>query len=308
MTRRIAIFAQNFNPPNRDHARVARCASEYRDPSDPERFFFDEIIIVPSGARPDKPSINHVTTLDRATMVDLAFRGIPRCRVDLFDLEHDVHTPNIDFEERYGTQGEVWQLVSDHYVKRDAGSSKMEAEWKRGEELWTKGRFVVLVQEEPVSSTPYPPLCLFLKVRCEVPRSAEVRKAIYTYEEWFDRHWISPKVVEYICLRKLYQGPNLCNPYRSQLDRRRPLLVTDDDGDYRNPKTTELRGELGLTSDEVLTESDPTCIIVLGGDGTMMRAIRKYWRLRVPFIGINAGHRGFHLNQPTADNPRSLLE
>ena len=36
----------------------------------------------------------------------------------------------------------------------------------------------------------------------------------------------------------------------------------------------------------------------------MLRAIRKYWRLRVPFIGINTGHRGFLLN----DLPISLTK
>ena len=45
--------------------------------------------------------------------------------------------------------------------------------------------------------------------------------------------------------------------------------------------------------------------MVVGGDGTMLRAIRQYWRRRVPFFGINTGHLGFLLNDsPQADPER----
>lgn len=40
----------------------------------------------------------------------------------------------------------------------------------------------------------------------------------------------------------------------------------------------------------------PELIVVLGGDGTMLRAIRRYWRKGLPFVGINLGHRGFLMN------------
>jgi NAD kinase len=37
-------------------------------------------------------------------------------------------------------------------------------------------------------------------------------------------------------------------------------------------------------------------ILVIGGDGTMLHAIREHWRRRLPFYGINTGHMGFLLN------------
>lgn len=40
----------------------------------------------------------------------------------------------------------------------------------------------------------------------------------------------------------------------------------------------------------------PDLIAVFGGDGTMLRAIRRYWRRKIPFVGINLGHRGFLMN------------
>jgi NAD kinase len=42
---------------------------------------------------------------------------------------------------------------------------------------------------------------------------------------------------------------------------------------------------------------DPAHILVLGGDGTMLHAIREHWRLRLPFIGLNAGTLGFLMNE-----------
>jgi NAD kinase len=43
---------------------------------------------------------------------------------------------------------------------------------------------------------------------------------------------------------------------------------------------------------------DPKVILVVGGDGTMLRAIRQHWADGLPFFGINTGHVGFLLNDP----------
>ena len=43
---------------------------------------------------------------------------------------------------------------------------------------------------------------------------------------------------------------------------------------------------------------DPAVILVVGGDGTMLRAIRQHWADRLPFYGLNTGHVGFLLNDP----------
>jgi len=39
-------------------------------------------------------------------------------------------------------------------------------------------------------------------------------------------------------------------------------------------------------------------ILVIGGDGTMLKAIRKLRRFNKPFCGLNFGHLGFLLNEP----------
>lgn len=43
---------------------------------------------------------------------------------------------------------------------------------------------------------------------------------------------------------------------------------------------------------------DPGVILVVGGDGTMLRAIRQHWADGLPFYGLNTGHVGFLLNDP----------
>lgn len=46
-------------------------------------------------------------------------------------------------------------------------------------------------------------------------------------------------------------------------------------------------------------------ILVLGGDGLMLSAINEYWQKDIPFCGLNFGHLGFLMNEPTEKN---LLE
>ncbi len=45
-----------------------------------------------------------------------------------------------------------------------------------------------------------------------------------------------------------------------------------------------------------LESNNPDIIVVIGGDGTMLRAIRQHWSDGLPFYGLNTGHLGFLLN------------
>ena len=38
------------------------------------------------------------------------------------------------------------------------------------------------------------------------------------------------------------------------------------------------------------------CIVVAGGDGFMLNTLKKYYRLKKPFYGINCGSYGFLMN------------
>jgi len=55
--------------------------------------------------------------------------------------------------------------------------------------------------------------------------------------------------------------------------------------------------ELAATLQGALGEP-ANVILVIGGDGTMLRAIRQHWPDGLPFLGLNTGHLGFLLNDP----------
>ena len=56
-----------------------------------------------------------------------------------------------------------------------------------------------------------------------------------------------------------------------------------------------------------MVEKDTECIIVLGGDGTLLLAARSLVELDIPFIGINCGNLGF-LSEATPDMIEETLE
>ncbi|ESL10750.1 inorganic polyphosphate/ATP-NAD kinase [Trypanosoma rangeli SC58] len=54
-----------------------------------------------------------------------------------------------------------------------------------------------------------------------------------------------------------------------------------------------------LRSFEVAAGEEPDLIVPIGGDGYMMHCIRNNWSRFIPFFGVNAGHVGYLLNDPT---------
>lgn len=48
-----------------------------------------------------------------------------------------------------------------------------------------------------------------------------------------------------------------------------------------------------VAADFDIVEENPDLVIVIGGDGTMLSAIRNMRKLKVPFVGINTGTLGF---------------
>ncbi|MGE4443733.1 MAG: NAD(+)/NADH kinase [Candidatus Altimarinota bacterium] len=54
---------------------------------------------------------------------------------------------------------------------------------------------------------------------------------------------------------------------------------------------------------EIISSFEDKIIIVLGGDGTMLRAIKENYKKGLPFLGINFGHKGFLLNEKQIVQP-----
>lgn len=72
----------------------------------------------------------------------------------------------------------------------------------------------------------------------------------------------------------------------------------------RKPRAQKAWEELNSKYGHVEPES-AECIVVLGGDGTMLRALHKYAHYQAPIFGMNLGTLGFLLNEYRVDD---LLE
>jgi len=71
------------------------------------------------------------------------------------------------------------------------------------------------------------------------------------------------------------------------------MIVFDD----RNPKAREFGNELSKRLPEGSTEA---LVVVIGGDGFMLRAVSEHGRGHA-YLGLNAGHLGFLHNEVDAD-------
>lgn len=277
MSRRLAIFGGSFNPPGSHHVAIATALAAR----------FDEVVVVPCGPRPDKQETNETTPLFRAAMADLAFGDIPGCRVDLFDLEQSTFTRSIDLEQRYADSGEVFHVVGGDLVAGGAnGNSPIQREWHRGAELWQTGRFLVVTRPGcRLSPEDLPPRHELLEL-AETGSSSDVRERLRDQRAAGDL--LPPKILAYIQRYGLYREtiPNTAS--RGRLDEVRALFHVD----RRSAQAVGLAGRFN----RFLHEQDPNCILVFGGDGSMLHAIREHWRRRLPFFGINTGHIGFLMN------------
>jgi NAD kinase len=106
-------------------------------------------------------------------------------------------------------------------------------------------------------------------------------------------------VAAYIHRYRLFSDSPSPRETQITLDQPRLMIVADED----NPKAQAMVEEF-----RQFESNDPNAILVLGGDGAMLAAIRKHWRRRLPFLGLNAGHLGFLMNETLpADLARTEL-
>lgn len=85
----------------------------------------------------------------------------------------------------------------------------------------------------------------------------------------------------------------IVNPRRDQqlkLTKELQNFIEDNGGvcDYQVNREEE-----GMTFEESRIPADTECILVVGGDGTLLRAARNMAARNIPLIGINTGHVGY---------------
>lgn len=276
--RKVAVFTGSFDPPTTFHRRVAKMLRGRG---------FDEVIVRPKGPREGDDEVEHAAPIHRAVMADLAFRDLPGVTVDLSDIDDGVFTPPAAFNDLYADHGEVWHVVSDEFIAGGrTGQSAIQTKWEMGDDMWAGGRFIVL---HPNGCVPnpldHPPVCQLITADSHVP-TYDIRLRVF---QGGTAHPDVPEAVEaYIRRYGLFSGKPTPRETRVRLADIRLKLVFDE----RNEKAHKFAKQFRRYE-----TSDPTHILVLGGDGTMLQAIRDLWPLRLPFIGLNAGTLGFLMNE-----------
>jgi NAD+ kinase len=249
----------------------------------------DQVVVVPCGPRPDKPVTHDVPAIHRAAMVDMTFRRESRTRVELSDLEAGRFTPNRELERRLLAEGqpggEVWHVVEAGWLRGGAaGQSQIQTSWQDGGQLWRDGRFLALRRAgEELSPQDLPPHCQLIELPW--PTGPSIRDKVFHHQPIDGL--VTPEVAAYIERHRLYRGGPTPLSMHLRLDQVRALVFADPRGDGARALAEVYRR---------WDHEDPNVILVIGGDGTMLHAIREHWRRRLPFYGVNTGHMGFLLN------------
>ncbi len=274
---KVAIYSGSFNPPATHHQRIVRELARH----------FDRVLVVPSGVRPDKLSADRVARVYRATMADLAFGGIDKADVELFDLEQNSFTRTDELQKRFEHLGEIWHVVGSNLIEGgQRGDSVIHRVWMEAQSVWREMNFAVVTRGgSRLASADLPPHHELIDLSLE-GSSAEIRGRLFRGEPV--DNLLAPDVQDYIDRHQLYRGGVPLPVTSWQIDEPRLLIVADQ----RNAKAREFADRLR----PFISSDRPNLICVIGGDGTMLHAIQEHWRKRLPFFGLNAGHFGFLMN------------
>ena len=277
-TASIAIYAGSFDPPGANHRKIAELLTER----------FDTVVIMPHGPRDGRQGEDSLP-IHRSVMVDLNFRNLPRVRVELRDLEQGRFTPHCDYQRLFGdSDTEIVHVVSANDIRGGQyGKSRIQQSWPQGQHLWDHARFLVLQEpRQPVDLADLPRHA----DRMEVPLMVDshtIRTFLFDDNHAAVSGLLFPEVASYIRRHGLFRPTPPARECLIQIPEPRLRMFYDP----RNADSVRIVEKLSAYE-----HSDPNMILVVGGDGTMLRAIRKHWRERLPFYGLNTGHHGFLLN------------
>lgn len=277
-TRSVAIFMGTFDPPTLSHRETVQRLVQAG---------FDEVVICPTGPRTGVRDHQNTSPLHRAALVTLGFEGLEGATVDYGDISNNVFTPPSGLGLRHQRRGDVAFVVDEDYIRDgDSEASIVQTRWTDGPRMWNESRFVVLVRDgEPKPAIDLPTNVTFVAIPSSV-RSADIRARIFEGQSITEL--VTPAIESYIKRHDLFVPYSGQRHAYFQITRPRLLIVADP----RNEKSRKIADAYRkYQSDE------PELILALGGDGTMLHAIRDHWRKRIPFLGVNTGHLGFLMNE-----------
>jgi NAD kinase/nicotinic acid mononucleotide adenylyltransferase len=272
----VALYRGRFDPPGRHHVAVIEALLAR----------FDRIVVVPFGAIDGRAVDENVAPVYRARLIDLAFGSLSsRVEVDLRDLEHLTTTRASELDQELRQTGvRVFHVVEHENQIDDRRRLPADAA-------------VVIVAPEGVAVDA--PGAVIVNVGADVAGSV-MRQRAFAGNDIAD---VVPAVVaDDIRRRGLYRSNEPRTRTRLRLPSDPRVFVSMDE---RNPRAHIIKQRLGAV---VTDDINAACaIVVIGGDGSMLHAIQTWWRRRLPFIGLNAGHLGFLLNDVKTALPEPEL-
>ena len=193
--KKIALFGGSFNPPGQHHRAIAQRLEKD----------FDQVVIIPCGPRQDKPIINDVEPIYRASMVDMAFRGMDKVVVDLFDLESTAFTRTAHLQEMMSPLGELWHVIGSDLIRGGhKGESPIQKSWTQGQYIWEKLNWVVFTRPKfPVDKKDLPPHHKLIEMEYNAS-SSDIRDRLFHRQG--TENMLSPEVIGYIERHGLYRG------------------------------------------------------------------------------------------------------
>ncbi|MCP4888674.1 MAG: hypothetical protein GY904_18925 [Planctomycetaceae bacterium] len=280
-SRRVAAMIGSFDPPTSAQVElVQRLLSSG----------YDAVKIFPSAHVRGGLIVEHAEPVHRAALIDLTFGGRPRVEIDFRGLEDERAVAPATLTKML-SQDDLWFVVNEDAVAGDAQKTDLRNQWQEGDRLWNEAGFVIVTdQETSLTSEQLPPRHQLMRLD-NMRQPHELRQQL---AKGVDVSGVLPPVAKrYIERHRLFQPLRYPMQLPVRWESPRIRLVYDD----RNRKAAKLADRYRRWEGP-----DADFILVIGGDGTMLHAIRQYWRLRLPFIGINAGHLGFLMNQKPFDS------
>ena len=195
MTKQIGVLGGFFDPSGMHHREIAIAVAP----------LCDELIIVPSGNRPDWPGkeMHYTASIDRARMAQMTFGDLLGVRIDLFDINNPMFATAIELEERYRPEGAVWHVVGGDWITGAGdGRSVIQEKWHRGRELWQKSGFIVIPRDGVIpAGIDLPPRHQLLVLHV-VGSGAEIRERVA--QGLSITGLVMPEAEDYIYERGLY--------------------------------------------------------------------------------------------------------
>lgn len=283
---RVAVMIGSFDPPTSAQVELASWLLEKG---------FDRVRVYPAAHIRSGMVIEHAEPVHRAALIDLTFGHLPRVDIHFRGLEDERAVAPTTLHGNPNSNDDLWFVVALDAVAGADQASDIRNDWQDGSRLWNQAGFVIVSDvDQMVESDDLPP-------RHEIVPLAGIRQPAELRQQLaggYDVTAFLPDVAaRYITRHRLFQSVRHRSHWPICWENPRIKIVHDP----RNEKATRIADRYRRWEDP-----DANFILVIGGDGTMLHAIRQHWRLRLPFVGLNAGHLGFLMNRGPFESLDSL--